>query len=207
MTSLQYNIMPHKSPVAILVGIPSLPRLLSIVPLWRPWWECGSFRHSTIGHRRPGAYGTLAAESCHSRGGNSCIEGLWEICNVSAYTYYSFPVIEYIPWISMNLCSACPDRKVHGANMGPTWVLSAPDGPHTGPRNLAIRVNTEPWNMFEYFQYHWFHRNTESFCIRSWNYQLLRDLTSVSLALQRSRRPKFEAIRDISYGIQKQLCP
>ena len=23
-----------------------------------------------------------------------------------------------------------PDRKVHGANMGPTWVLSAPDGPH-----------------------------------------------------------------------------
>ena len=23
-----------------------------------------------------------------------------------------------------------PDSKVHGANMGPTWVLSAPDGPH-----------------------------------------------------------------------------
>ena len=23
-----------------------------------------------------------------------------------------------------------PDCKVHGANMGPTWVLSAPDGPH-----------------------------------------------------------------------------
>ena len=23
-----------------------------------------------------------------------------------------------------------PDNKVHGANMGPTWVLSAPDGPH-----------------------------------------------------------------------------
>ena len=30
--------------------------------------------------------------------------------------------------------------KVHGANMGPTWVLSAPDGPHVGPINLAIRV-------------------------------------------------------------------
>ena len=29
--------------------------------------------------------------------------------------------------------------KVHGANMGPTWVLSAPDGPHVGPMNLAIR--------------------------------------------------------------------
>ena len=25
--------------------------------------------------------------------------------------------------------------------MGPTWVLSAPDGPHVGPMNLVIRVN------------------------------------------------------------------
>ena len=25
-----------------------------------------------------------------------------------------------------------PDSKVRGANMGPTWVLSAPDGPHVG---------------------------------------------------------------------------
>ena len=32
-----------------------------------------------------------------------------------------------------------PDSKVHGANMGPTWVLSAPDGPGVGPMNLAIR--------------------------------------------------------------------
>ena len=32
-----------------------------------------------------------------------------------------------------------PDSKVHGANMGPTWVLSDPDGPHVGPMNLAIR--------------------------------------------------------------------
>ena len=31
-----------------------------------------------------------------------------------------------------------PDSKVHGANMGPNWVLSAPDGPHVGPMNLAI---------------------------------------------------------------------
>ena len=33
-----------------------------------------------------------------------------------------------------------PDRKVHGANMGPTWVLSIPGGPHVGPMNLAIWV-------------------------------------------------------------------
>ena len=33
-----------------------------------------------------------------------------------------------------------PDSKVHGANMGPTWVLSAPDRPHICPMNIAIRV-------------------------------------------------------------------
>ena len=32
-----------------------------------------------------------------------------------------------------------PDSKVHGTNMGPTWVLSAPGGNHVGPMNLAIR--------------------------------------------------------------------
>ena len=39
----------------------------------------------------------------------------------------------------------CPqESKVHGANMGPTWVLSAPDGPYVGPMNLAIRVPLKP---------------------------------------------------------------
>ena len=33
-----------------------------------------------------------------------------------------------------------PDNTVHWANMGPTWALSAPDGPHDGPMNLAIRA-------------------------------------------------------------------
>ena len=33
-----------------------------------------------------------------------------------------------------------PDSKVHGAKMGPAWVLSAPDGSHVGPMALAIRV-------------------------------------------------------------------
>ena len=36
-----------------------------------------------------------------------------------------------------------PDSKIHGANMGPTWVLSSPGGPHDGPMNLAIRVVNE----------------------------------------------------------------
>ena len=35
-----------------------------------------------------------------------------------------------------------PDGKVRGANMAPTCILSATDGPHVGPKNLAIRVYT-----------------------------------------------------------------
>ena len=42
------------------------------------------------------------------------------------------------PHVSSNI-QDIPDSKVHGANIGPTWVLSAPDGPHVGPMNLAIR--------------------------------------------------------------------
>ena len=42
-----------------------------------------------------------------------------------------------------------PDSKVRGANMGPTWVLSAPDGPHVGPMNLVIRVCFQPTEMVE----------------------------------------------------------
>ena len=34
------------------------------------------------------------------------------------------------------------DYKAHGANMMPIWVLSAPDGPHVGPMNLAILDRT-----------------------------------------------------------------
>ena len=37
-----------------------------------------------------------------------------------------------------------PDSKVHGANMGPTWDLSALCEPHVGPMNFAIlEVNTQ----------------------------------------------------------------
>ena len=43
-----------------------------------------------------------------------------------------------VAWSPMH--SHYPGSKVHGANMGPTWVLSAPDGPHVCPMDLAIRV-------------------------------------------------------------------
>ena len=34
--------------------------------------------------------------------------------------------------------------------MGPTWLLSAPDGPHVGPMNLAIRVHSYGWSSTSY---------------------------------------------------------
>ena len=43
---------------------------------------------------------------------------------------------------SDNKLHATPDSKVHGDNMGPTWVLSAPGGPHVGLMNRAIWDNS-----------------------------------------------------------------
>ena len=36
-----------------------------------------------------------------------------------------------------------PDRKVHGANSGPTWGRQDPGGPHVGPMSLAIWVPSD----------------------------------------------------------------
>ena len=44
--------------------------------------------------------------------------------------------------ITSSMKTIYPDSKVHGANIGPIWVLLAPDGPHVGPMNVAIRVVT-----------------------------------------------------------------
>ena len=38
-----------------------------------------------------------------------------------------------------------PDSKVHGANMGPIWGRQDPGGPHVGPMNFAIWVNSVKW--------------------------------------------------------------
>ena len=53
---------------------------------------------------------------------------------------YGICLKNLIPMIFFPGSMIFPDSKVHGANMGPIWVLSAPDGLHVGPTNLAIRV-------------------------------------------------------------------
>ena len=40
--------------------------------------------------------------------------------------------------VSISISIITTDSKIHGANMGPTWVLSSPSGPHVGPMNLAV---------------------------------------------------------------------
>ena len=50
-----------------------------------------------------------------------------------------FICLYYFIGISTHVPQTIPNIKVHGANIGPTWVLSAPCGPHVGPMNLAIR--------------------------------------------------------------------
>ena len=39
----------------------------------------------------------------------------------------------------MTIYGAAPDSKIHVTNLGPTWVLAAPGGPHVSHMNLAIR--------------------------------------------------------------------
>ena len=54
----------------------------------------------------------------------------------------TFQILWLVPhWciVDSQLLIMVPDSKIHGANMGPIWVLLAPDGPHVGPMNLDIK--------------------------------------------------------------------
>ena len=58
---------------------------------------------------------------------------------------------QYMNLFEITLSVNIPDSKVHGANMGPTWVRSAPDGPHVGPMNLAIGDMLQSFSWFRSF--------------------------------------------------------
>ena len=47
-----------------------------------------------------------------------------------------------------------PDSKVYVANIGPTWGGQDPGGPHVGPMNLAIWVDTQICDI-NFYTYHW----------------------------------------------------
>ena len=67
-----------------------------------------------------------------------CYTGTPSVCHNSISMFviinsiYISSQSEDFPWAfkHRNITITYPDRKVHGVNMGPTWVLSAPDGSH-----------------------------------------------------------------------------
>ena len=54
-------------------------------------------------------------------------------------TQRSMHTLRTMIWLYTGCSWATHDNKVNGAHLGPTWVLSAPDGHHVGPINLVIR--------------------------------------------------------------------
>ena len=62
---------------------------------------------------------------------------------------YSIPSVGLADIGNMYHCSLQrPWKQVYGANMGPTWVLSAPGGPHVGHVNLAIWDDLNQWWLY-----------------------------------------------------------
>ena len=59
---------------------------------------------------------------------------------VASHSKAALPLVKRLAtaWDRSRKRRTNPDSKVHGANMGPTWVLPAPGGPHVGPINLVI---------------------------------------------------------------------
>ena len=118
-------------------------------------WILTAWRHRMIGNSWVNAVLLVSGDISARVSQNA---GRWIIKQNENIYYHqikahkvSQKMLKFIGWGKLsNVCSRqtifltrsqqWPDSKVHGANMGPTWDLSAPDGPHVGPTNLAIGV-------------------------------------------------------------------
>ena len=111
-----------------------------------------------------------------------------ELCYDMILTRWMF-IIPGLMWC----CGNCwgpkpPDSKVHGANMGPIWVLLAPDGPHVGPMNLAIRGPS---------------RKIALPIVRHWYWRHLCKLTQGFVEWNRSYRPAAFSEISVQDGLRK----
>ena len=61
---------------------------------------------------------------------------LWDVALSECLQLDSVSLWPQLRWRPARVNS--PDRKVHGANMGPIWGRQDPGGSHVGPMNLAI---------------------------------------------------------------------
>ena len=95
------------------------------------------------------------------------INGLVQDCSISIANAmeilqsYTKPLIfDPVPVdLKTSHCSYHPRYKVHGANMGPTWVLTAPYGPH----EPCYQGYNQRWHLFmQHFP--WFTHVSFTFC-------------------------------------------
>ena len=71
-------------------------------------------------------------------------KNLWHYCGVYPQQVYINAALLFVQ-VCKDSIYMVPDSKVHGANMGSTWVLSASDGPHVGPWTLLSGVVCCRW--------------------------------------------------------------
>ena len=60
-------------------------------------------------------------------------------CRFGGYYWDHYPDTLSLSQVTGTYLDIARLPDFHGADMGLTWVLSAPDGPHVGPMNLVIR--------------------------------------------------------------------
>ena len=82
-----------------------------------------------------------------------------QMCSFNAMASYNelFRTMDltYVINSDMQISHLYPDSKVHGANMGPTWVLSAPEAPIIAGINALFLRKYKTWrNTFE--GYYWY---------------------------------------------------
>ena len=61
-------------------------------------------------------------------------------------SYRSRFIVCWLGCVQAGVTCPSPDSKIHGANMGPIWVLSAPDGPMLAPWTLLSGSVLFHWN-------------------------------------------------------------
>ena len=68
----------------------------------------------------------------------SITKNSFEITHLQLHLISQGHLNHFVVWDVATICENMnPDSKGHGANMGPTWVLSSPGGLHVGPMNFA----------------------------------------------------------------------
>ena len=97
-----------------------------------PWCHFTTWIHKWYQFGRDNAWSASGLHNLWVLYVSSATRSWYVVPNILLFSFYCFIILD-------PESDDIPDSKVHGANMGPTWILSAPGGYHVGPMNLAIR--------------------------------------------------------------------